>query len=407
MALMAAAAARDALNAVSTDDESVRQGKEGDDNDKDNDGPDSTVATSAAPTRKIWSVRSIRSPAGFRNSSNTTQRLFSTSSTRPQSRVVIENNTQVVLTPDQQHLLLWNGFVDGNFQQGKVHDLIINRSCWNFAYSPNQMVLVVGAGNLLQFYDTTSYLLFGQVEREGFVSSIVWWMGESEKTSNVSTSSPSLGYLAVGGLDGVVTLYCMDMDLLEMQAPIEVHEYRSQGQVRAMSLSCISTSHDDKILLWAVGDQEGQLTFSTYDVQQVELLQAPTRVEQYESAILGLSISPAVGTEPWCAIATKGGCLTVHAIQRQQQQGPGNEASNSKRFLFASPSSWSLNSAVHWGVGPALYQLEQRGPIRSVAFSMDGRLLACGGYDKTVVIVDTILWAAVYELRLEGTVGDT
>lgn len=411
MAFMAAAAARDALNAVSTDDESTRQLGNEDNNggDNDNNEPDKMGAingTSPAPTRKIWSVRSIRSPNGFRNSSANTQRLFGTTSGRLPPRVVLDNQTQV-LSPGQQRLLLWNGFVDGNFQQGKVHDLIIEASCWNFAYSPNQKVLVVGAGNLVQFYDTTSYLLFGQVEREGVISSLEWWMDEesNESSEKANPSSASFGYLAVGGLDGVATLYCMDMDLLEMQAPLEVHEYRAQGQVRAMSLSLISSRHNVKLLLWAVGDQEGQVTFSTFDAQQVSMIQSPTRVEHHESAIFGIAVSSVGESGPWCAIATKGGCLSVHAIQRQQQQGPGNEPNTSRRRLFASPSSWSLNSAVHYGISPSIYRLEQRGPIRAVTFSKDCRLLACGGYDKTVVIIDTLLWASVYELRLEGTVS--
>jgi hypothetical protein len=51
------------------------------------------------------------------------------------------------------------------------------------------------------------------------------------------------------------------------------------------------------------------------------------------------------------------------------------------------------------------YQGNCHGPVLSVAFSYSGSQMAFGGYDKTVALIDTSVWAEFCKLDLEGTIN--
>jgi WD40 repeat protein len=253
-----------------------------------------------------------------------------------------------------------HGFVDGNFASGKIRDLPVS-GCYIVGYLANTNLLAVGLTDSLDFYETGNYSLIQSVERSDTVSAIKWL----PQAGNCSL-------LAVAGLDGVVSIYRMDIELLEMNAPALMHEFRVNGQVRA--LDCAFCGKLDRSLVVAVGDKMGRVTFASYreDLEHIDT----QAVEQQPMGILGLSICALKGI---IAISTKAGHVIVHGLRRE------------------------YSGAVRIDI--ELWSMHRSGPIRSIIFSTDGTQMALGGYDSTLVLVNVELWKVNRELLLQGTVS--
>jgi hypothetical protein len=253
-----------------------------------------------------------------------------------------------------------HGFVDGNFASGKIRDLPVS-GCHIMAYLANANLLAVGLTDSLDFYETGNYSLIQSVKRSDTVSAIKW-------LPQVGNSS----LLVVAGLDGVVSVYRLDVELLEMNAPTLLHEFRVNGQVRA--LDCAFFGKLDRSLVVAVGDKMGRVTFASYreDLEHIDT----QAVEQQVMGILSLSICAPKGI---IAISTKAGQVIVHGLRRE------------------------YSGAVR--MDNELWSMDQSGPIRSIIFSGDGTQMALGGYDSTLVLVNVELWKVTRELLLQGTVS--
>jgi hypothetical protein len=90
-------------------------------------------------------------------------------------------------------------------------------------YSVHGDLLAVGTSEGVALYETQTYSLVQVVERDDTVSVLQWLQ--------VPNGSLLLG---VGGLNGVATLYSIDIDLLELQGAAVLQEFRLAYQIRAM-----------------------------------------------------------------------------------------------------------------------------------------------------------------------------
>ena len=249
------------------------------------------------------------------------------------------------------------GFVNGDFLTGKIFDLSVRR-CFIMQHSSHGDLLAVGTSEGVALYETQTYSLVQVVDRDDTVSALQWLQ--------IPNGSLLLG---VGGLDGVATLYSIDVDLLELQGTTILQEFRLANQIRAMTLSMC----DDDSILWTVGDKGGTVTLRYVSPQDPQSFQ---KMEySYGAGILGLAVNtPAT----LLALSTKDGEVSVRIIERKKDYSKS--------------------------LGGDVYNVKRRGPVRSVIFTKDGKKLLFGGYDKTVVLVDTKLWAITRELKVQGTV---
>lgn len=270
------------------------------------------------------------------------------------------------------------GFVNGDFVSGKIHDIHVTENCFVLEYCLSENLLAVGLlqGGGVALYETSSYSLVTTLERHDSVSSLEWL--------SIDNSNTNMLLLAVGGLDGVVTLYQLEMGSLESQGSTILHEFGVASQVRSMTLNICG---DGSTLLWTVGDKSGVVTLCTLGTEEgdsMRIVPKSKNVEYttFDSGILGLAMNKSA---TFLAITTKGGKVIVRSIQQQHSSKSG-----SKTTII-------LTNEV--------FSAQRLGPVRSAVFSQDEKRLVFGGYDKTVIIVDTRLWAITRELKVEGTIN--
>ena len=236
-------------------------------------------------------------------------------------------------------------------------------------YCSTEALLAVGLleGHGVALYETSTYSLVCTLERHyDCVSCLQWWSMEN-----------SLLLLAVATLDGIVILYQVEMQVLETQGATVVHEFRVSGQVRAMTLDSRMMGGDDSTLLWTVGDKSGTVTMCTLEIRNNQLVPCQKNVEySYDAGILGLAMNVSATV---LAVCTKSGQVLVRRVIQNKNS---NEVS----------------------LGEEVFSTQRLGPVRSAVFTKDERRLVFGGYDKTIVVVDTRLWAITRELKVQGTV---
>lgn len=318
-------------------------------NDNNTPGMDNTeTSAQRASVRKIHSFPAVLGP---------TQKQQ-----RQKSTMLRRGSSQISLGSMENTL---SGFVDGDFASGKVRDIPVD-GCFVMAFLPKAYSLfAVGARKTVDFYETTTYTIAYRFERDTQVSALQWLPLEDH------TSQKHLGrnYLAVGDLGGTVSLLQVDEEVLEMYGPTVVHTFQVNDQIRAIDLKWIGNT-----LLLAVGDKGGNITFTSY-TKQLEPLMTNHVVQQFKgNRVLSLSLN---SEHRYLGVSTMNGDVCVYPLEED---------------------------SLRYSAEP-LFQYQRRGAVRSVAFSPDGSLFAFGGYDKTVVLVDTKLWAVVRELKLEGTIN--
>lgn len=261
-----------------------------------------------------------------------------------------------------------HGFVGGDFASGKIFDLNLPGGSFVMEFHPgNASLLAVGLlnGDGVAIYETRTYTLVDMLAQDDAVSALAWLEAKQGMGESISL-------LTVGCLDGRVSIYRMKPHLLELQGADLIHRFQVNGQVRALTLTFYDQA--EREILLTTGDTSGDLTFSRYDMDYGLI---ETRIAHtYGSGILGLA------TTSWgslIAVCTKHGDVSVCKIQREYNH------------------SLSL--------GFEFFSARRNGAVRSLAFSPDEKRLVFGGYDKTVVVVDTELWAEIRCLTLDGTVN--
>jgi WD40 repeat protein len=277
-----------------------------------------------------------------------------------------------------------NGFVGGDFAAGKLKDIRLPTGCWAMAFSERADILAVGLKDQVDFLETTNYTTIYTLPRTDKVSAIQWCRGSAlcPKTTLAMINdkdSDDLGgdLIAVSGLDGRVALYQLDLDLLELQGVQVLHQFNVHCQVRCMAMRPLGNGK----LLLAVGDKQGRITLTTLmrgDDGQVDG-SCSVVVDLEKDPVLGLDIH---AERSILAASTKSGKVIVNQLFMTKHR-------TGKTYAVCSSRLWTT---------------QRSGAVRAVVIRRDGKQIAFGGYDKTLVLVDTNLYAVVRELTLGGTV---
>jgi WD40 repeat protein len=272
-----------------------------------------------------------------------------------------------------------SGFVGGDFSAGKVKDIKLPSGCWVMAFSERADILAAGMKNRVDFLETQNYSTIYSLSFSDKISAIQWCRGSDlcATTGKKLDDGSDREIVAVAGLDGHVAVYRLNVSLLELQGVHLLYDFHVHSQVRCMAMKPLG---DGNVVL-AVGDKRGRITLTTLmhaaDGQVTSTY--PAVVDLQKDAVLGLDIHP---ERSILAASTKSGKVIVFQLIMTKFQ-------IEKSYVIC---------------GSRLWKTQQNGPVRAVVISKDGKQLAFGGYDKTLVLVDTNLYAIVRELTLHGTV---
>jgi WD40 repeat protein len=303
-----------------------------------------------------------------------------------------------------------DGFLDGDFRCGNVRKLDIGQTtpkpynkntgsvdgCWTMDFSPRADILAVGLNGWVEFLETRNYSTIHQVLREDKVSAIQWCRGSAltppkmkGNASHQIIQDTNSDLVAVAGLGaGQVSLYQLNAVSLEFEGVKVLHEFHTNAQVRCMAFRPIVQRPG--VMLLAVGDRSGRISLCTlfratnnrvrceYVVDSEVVALKETICANADDPVLGLDFQVHEDTGIFLAYSTKSGKVAAHSLQ------------------FVGDRIVS---------GPQVWTVQRNGPIRSIIFSLNGKKLLFGGYDKSIVIVDTKLFAVVHDQRLQGTVN--
>ena len=277
-----------------------------------------------------------------------------------------------------------SGFVNGNFAAGKVRDIRLPEGCWVTAYSERADLLAVGLQNRIDFLETRNYTTVHSIECPGKVSAIQWAQGASlnpntslKNANNKLRDSYDGEIIAVSCLDGQVSVYQFDVDLLELQGVQLIHQFHVPGQVRCMAMRPLGHGK----LALAVGDKSGIITLVTLVRSDTNEIDGSLAVvfDLEKDAVLGLDIH---AEKSILVASTKSGKVMVYKLLMTK---------------YKKETTYAI-------FGTRLWTTQRNGPVRDVIITRDGKQIAFGGYDKTLVLVDTKIYAVVRELYLGGTV---
>ena len=232
--------------------------------------------------------------------------------------------------------------------------------------------------------------------------------------------------LAVARLDGHLCLYNVDRNILETQGPTLLYwSATMRQQIRCLDAGYISIGDASGLsdtLLLVAGDKQGTLTVTRFVVNDHDVDPSPrlVREEAFHSstrqAILGVAL-----TRQWLVTTDRSGCVEVHDLVRHPHHWWGDANNkNSNNNNNNRNNKKGKNKSANKGnnrdlLSEPIYSTQRSGAVHCATFaptSMDDNatpnsdcpLLAFGGYDKTVVLVDTKEWLVVREMSLQGTV---
>jgi WD40 repeat protein len=323
--------------------------------------------------------------------------------------------------PDGSQCTQRRGFVHGNFSSGKVCNVDLKDKSFCMAYEPlTAAILVVGTASSLDFYHAAdhSYALVHSTPTKHMISAVQWVKAPpsidvataTAPAEDVSAAplnsfgSPTL-LLATTDLAGLVALYSIDLEILESQGPTLLYEASANDsgtQIRSLDAGYYGPMQGWLVIV--AGDKSGAVTLMVFQTgsptsahpvfveKKLLMPNAPEssnsclRESGNKSAVLGLAFQWDCGL---LAVCTADGLVQVlslpHVMASCEQTSKFHEALGGDSVI------WSMQSAG--------------GAVRSVAFSPpQHHLLAFGGYDKTVVLVDTRQWVISRELSVQGTV---
>ena len=251
------------------------------------------------------------------------------------------------------------------------------------AFSKCANLLAVGLKYRVDFLETTNYTIIYSLPRSDKVSAIHWCQGSSlcPKTTLAmvnNTIHRDGDIIAVAGLDGKVTVYQLDADLLELQGVKVLYEFQVHSQVRSMVIRPLGRGK----LVLAVGDKQGKITLVTLARDDLGKIDGSSAVVDLgKDPVLGLDIH---AEQSILAASTRSGKVIVYQLLMTSYR-------MDKSYVVCSSRLWMT---------------QRSGAVRAIIIAQDGKQIAFGGYDKTLVLVDTNLYAVVRELSLAGTVRD-
>ena len=233
-----------------------------------------------------------------------------------------------------------------------------------------------GGGVLL--YETKTFSLLATIERDDTVSALDWVDNPFNDDDDEREGSQ---LLAVGGFDGVVSIYSV---LAPTSATQKIYTTLYDIRVKSGVLSMAfikdnATNYAPYPLALTIGEKNGTVSIFLTDgeVNQFKSASRLIKISIHSSAVLAIAFG-FVEEGIIMAIGTRDGLVTVSTIILHQKE---------------------------WKLSHLLFEYLRTGAIRSLRFNHDSTSLIVGGYDKTVLIVDTFLWKIVREIYVDGTVS--
>lgn len=247
------------------------------------------------------------------------------------------------------------------------------------------MGLTGGGG--VELYETTQFRLVHTIERSDTVSALDWVEADIPTTNGVihdddfiDNQDPRAQLLAVGGFDGFVKVYSISITNSDPTKMVSfVDSFRVSSEVCSVSfLKDSTTNYSPSPRIIAVGEKNGQVstvaltgdTSLSWNARRIRTL------DTFDSAILSISFG-----------FIEAGIIIVNGTKDGK--------------LRASLLHLKLGELQ---ISRHIFEVERTGAIRALRFNHDSSLLIVGGYDKTVLIIDTMLWRVVRELYMDGTV---
>ena len=277
------------------------------------------------------------------------------------------------------------GFVEGNFSAGILRQIDTGGTCFQIKFNLDSTILAVGLNNGkgVELYETTQFRLIYTIERSDTVSALDWVEADDSNTSGIkhrNRGGNNAQLLAVGGFDGLVKVYSVSLtatDITEMV--LLVDSFRVKSEVCSLLfLKDNATNYTPSPRVVVIGERNGQV--STVILRDASSSAGgATRIRVLDKAASAI-LSIAFGF-------IENGVIMVYGTKDGKCQA---------KLIFQEGGDWHVSYQI--------YEVERTGAIRALRFNHDSSLLIVGGYDKTVLIIDTILWKVMRELYMDGTV---
>ena len=280
------------------------------------------------------------------------------------------------------------GFIDGNFTSGKLKEIQTNAKCYILKFNLNSTLLAVGLsdGQGVELYETNQFRLIYTIERSDTVSALDWVEADAPGKSKLDDDSVKSNesedqLLAVGSFDGFVKVYSISLVSKDVVTLVDSFHFQS-GVYSIAFLKDNATNYAPSPRTIAVGERNGRVSIVTLAENNGLSYNNAVRIRvldaRAESAILSLAFG-FVDEGIIMVYGTKDGEVRASFLALDFEQG--------------------------WIVSHVLFELQRTGAIRALRFNHDSTTLIVGGYDKTVLIIDTKLWKIVRELYMDGTVS--
>ena len=191
-------------------------------------------------------------------------------------------------------------------------------------------------------------------------------------------SRPQL--LAVAGFDGVVSIYAISLGSSTKNLVRTLYDERVKSDVLSMAfIKDTATNYAPYPIALAIGQKNGKVSVFLTDGETNQFKSSSKMIDvlQHETEVLAMAFG-FVDDGVIFATGTKEGLIRVYSIGFHQGQ---------------------------WHIYDLMFQHYRTGAIRALRFNHDSTLLIIGGYDKTVLLVDTFLWKVVREIYVDGTVS--
>ncbi len=276
-------------------------------------------------------------------------------------------------------------FINGDFFNGKIRDIVTPQYCYNIKFNLDSTILAIGINNGggVLLYETNNFTLVATIERDDSVSALDWVdnpFHDLDEASLQSLDNSRSQLLAVGGFDGVVSIYSVLLSSSSKIAVATLYDVRVKSEVLSMTfLKDTATNYAPFPLALAIGEKNGTVSVFMTDgeTNQFKSTSKMSKIIEHDSEVLALAFG-FVEDGIIFASGTKRGQVRIHSLILHEGQ-------------------WKISSNLLPG-------FQRTGAIRALRFNHDSTNLIVGGYDKTVLIIDTYLWKVVREIFVDGTV---
>uniref|UniRef100_A0A7S4HP16 Ion transport domain-containing protein n=2 Tax=Odontella aurita TaxID=265563 RepID=A0A7S4HP16_9STRA len=270
-----------------------------------------------------------------------------------------------------------SGYVNGIFLEGKTREIIPPTDCFAMKFNPDSSLLAVGLrnGEGVVIYETKYFSVLRILEQEDTVSAMDWIPFPSLGKTR-SGARPGSCMLAVGGFDGVVIVYAMNSELIELEGISTVQKVRMDSEIRALKFTKpkVVDSGELSHVQLAIGEKNGKLSFLSAGENTSNNEATVQSIDRMKSSILAIEFSLDMKL---MAFGTKDGQIRANMLNEEKA-----------RFT----------------VGHRFCEIQRNGAVHCLAFSADSLQLYAGGYDKSVAVIDTHVWDIMREMEVEGTV---